>query len=329
VPQYSLQISEVEVFGAPTVTTPVLSITRQPGDIAGAPARSSRVSVDANVFNGDPALITIAWKKNGELIPGATGATYTTDILQESDAGAKYRAVISYPGIPSIESNDATLSFDYNYARGSAATTNQKLWVGIPSWTPAIMVDGDPMTFVHGDTGLAPGFAYFFNMGSEITLSNINIYPRQDACCPARLTNYRVSVLKDNNGAPGDMVYSIDLHTDQSSAGQAGDKDVIDPSIDPAFQGVKGQWIKIESLDDPIADYALQIAEVEAIGSTVVAPRLSWTAAAGGALTLNWSGGILESAPTVKGPWGAVTPAPSSPYAPPRSLDAQFFRLKQ
>jgi hypothetical protein len=329
VPPYALQMAELEVYGSLTVNTPSLSITRQPGDIFGAPGRTTRVSVDATVFNGDPSLITVSWKKNGVLIPGATGMTYVTDILQDADNGAKYRAVISYPGVPDIESNDAILTFDYNYARGAKATTNQKLWVGIPSWTPAIMVDGDRNTFVHGDTGLSPGYAYFFDMGSEVTLSNMNIFPRQDGCCPARLSNFRVSIHKDNNGQIGDQVWSADFFTDQSNPGsQAGAVVPITADMNPGGT-FKGQWIKIESLDDSVADYSLQIAEVEAIGSTTVAPRITWTSVAGGGLTLNWSGGSLESATSVMGPWAAVTPAPSSPYTPPRTESAQFFRLKQ
>lgn len=329
VPQYALQMTELEVFGSLTVSGPSINITKQPGPLAGAPGRSAHMSVEAGVFNGDPALITVRWKKNGVLIPGATGSEYVTDILQEADNGAKYRAVISYPGIPDVESEDGTLTFDYNYARWSDATTNQKLWVGVPSWTPAIMVDGDPMTFVHGDTGLSPGYAYFFNMSSEVTLSNINIYPRQDNCCGGRLSNFRVSIHKDNNGQIGDQVWSADFYTDQSNPGSAPGT-VVPVTGDLNPEGVfKGQWIKIQSLDDPIADYSLQIAEIEAIGSTLVAPQLTWTAAAGGGLTLNWAAGALEAAPTVTGPWGSVTPAPNPPYSPPRSETAQFFRLKQ
>jgi hypothetical protein len=330
VPSYALQMAELEVYGTLAASAPVLSIVQQPTDFAGAPGRTARVSVNANVFNGDPALISIAWKKNGVLIPGASGMTYITDILQDADNGAKYRAVISYPGVPDVESNDATLTFDYNYARGSAATTNQKLWVGIPSWTPAIMVDGDVNTFVHGDTGLAPGFAYFFNMGSEVTISNINIFPRQDGCCAGRLSNFRVSIHKDNNGQIGDQVWVADFYTDQSNAGSGPGAMVpaITADLDPTGT-FKGQWIKIESLDDPIADYSLQIAEVEAIGSITQAPIITWTAGAAGALTLNWSGGTLESATSIAGPWAAVTPAPTSPFSPPRTETAQFFRLKQ
>lgn len=329
VPQYALQMAELEVFGTLAVSVPSINITKQPGPISGAPGRTARLSVDAGVFNGDPALITVTWKKNGVLIPGATGNVYTTDVLQESDNGAKYRAVISYPGIADVESDEGTLTFDFNYARGAAATTNQKLWVGVPSWTPAIMVDGDINSFVHGDTGLSPGYAYFFNMGSEVTLSNINIYPRQDGCCGARLTNFRISIHKDNGGQIGDQVWSADMYTDQSNPG-SGPGVVVPVTADLNPDGTfKGQWIKIQSLDDPVLDYSLQIAEVEAIGSTTVAPQLIWTAAASGGLTLTWRAGTLEAAPSVTGPWAPVTPAPTSPFSPPRSEAAQFYRLKE
>jgi hypothetical protein len=190
-------------------------------------------------------------------------------------------------------------------------------------------VDGDVNTFVHGDTGVSPGYAYFFNMGSEVTLSNINIYPRQDGCCGGRLSNFRISIHTDNNGQIGDQVWSADMFTDQSNPG-SGPGVVVPVTADLNPDGIfKGQWIKIQSLDDPVADYSLQIAEVEAIGSTAVAPQLTWTGAAGGGLTLTWRAGTLEAASSVLGPWGPVTPAPTSPYSPPRSETAQFFRLKQ
>ncbi|HEY6228524.1 MAG TPA: discoidin domain-containing protein, partial [Verrucomicrobiae bacterium] len=152
-----------------------------------------------------------------------------------------------------------------NRAINAIVTANQPLY---GTFTPSMLVDGNRESVIHGQAGLSPGFAYTVDLGLEVTMDHINVIPRQDGCCPSRLTNYRLSVFKDNNGAPGDQVYSIDLHTDQSDPGSTfGSRDVINATVDPAFAGVKGQWVKIESLDDPIADYALQIAELEVYGT--------------------------------------------------------------
>src|SRR4051812_28891015 len=130
-----------------------------------------------------------------------------------------------------------------NRAINAIVTANQPLYSG---QTPSMLTDGNRGNQIHGSAGLSPGFAYTVDLGLEVTMDHINVIPRQDGCCPERLTNYRLSVFKDNGGAPGDQVYSIDLHTDQSNPGATfGSKDVINSTIDPAFAGVKGQWVKI------------------------------------------------------------------------------------
>ncbi|MCI0535832.1 MAG: hypothetical protein L0Z50_11465, partial [Verrucomicrobiales bacterium] len=49
-----------------------------------------------------------------------------------------------------------------------------------------------------------------------------------------------------------------------------------------------------------------------------------------GQITLNWAGnGLLEWAPTISGPWTAITPAPPTPYSEPIAAAAnRFYRLK-
>ncbi|NWG76072.1 MAG: discoidin domain-containing protein, partial [Rubrivivax sp.] len=289
---YALQMNEVEVYGEPVISTPVIVINRQPADYTTAPGRPAAFVIEAKLHNGDPVLLTYQWQRNGTDIAGATAPNCAIPVTSEADANAKFRCVLSYPGIPPVTSDEATLVFDYNYARGAAAFANQATYGG---WSPARLTDGDFTVggLLHGAAGLQPGFAYTINLGLVIQLSNIVIYPRQDGIVPERLSNYRVSVHPDVNGQPGDPVWQADLHTDGSNPGASpGSSDVLGPELDPT--GVfQGQWIRILSLDDPVPDYALQISEVVAIGRLAAGPTISIKLEAG-SVVLTWSGGTLE-----------------------------------
>lgn len=88
----------------------------------------------------------------------------------------------------------------------------------------------------------------------------------------------------------------------------------------------QGQWIRILSLDDPVPDYALQISEVVAIGRLATRPTITITLEAG-SVVLAWSGGTLESAPEVTGPWSAVEAA-ASPQKLAPSAARRFYRVR-
>src|SRR5207249_154248 len=138
---------------------------------------------------------------------------------------------------------------------------------------PQQLTDGNRVNYLHGDATLPTGYAYDFKLGGEVTITGIDIYPRND-CCPDRLSNIRVSVHSDNNGVICDSVWSTDLFTDGSNAGP----NVVHvlPNMDPAGT-MKGKWVRVEVLTDPVPSYALQMAELEVYGSlTVNAPALSF-----------------------------------------------------
>jgi hypothetical protein len=173
-----------------------------------------------------------------------------------------------------IEVFAGTEEVPVNYALNAPAETNGSLWNA--DWQAmTILTDGNVGSMLHGDgaggvTGLSeePGFYYQLDLGQQIDMAQINVWPRQDGCCPDRLTNYRVSVHEDDNGTIGQEVWSADYRTD-FSVPEAGptDPDMVMASDDSdgTFQG---QWVRVTSLDDPIADYALQIAEIEVFGTT-------------------------------------------------------------
>jgi hypothetical protein len=63
-------------------------------------------------------------------------------------------------------------------------------------------------------------------------------------------------------------------------------------------------------------------------GSSVAKPPSIGVARQGASLVLTWSGGSLESATSVVGPWVTVSTA-SSPYSVTPNESARFYRLRQ
>lgn len=81
-----------------------------------------------------------------------------------------------------------------------------------------------------------------------------------------------------------------------------------------------GNWMGIDSI------------RLHAAGDSGEPPKFLTSSVSNGRLTLTWSGnGGLEWAPAVTGPWTAVVPSPSSPFAEDVQLGqrSRFYRLKQ
>lgn len=128
------------------------------------------------------------------------------------------------------------------------------------------------------------------------------------------------------------MVWQADLHTDGTNTGmENGKKDVLTTALHPTGQ-FRGQSIRILSLDDPVPDYALQIAEVEAIGRLASAPplpKLMSIGQNGANLVVQWSqGGTLQTADGIIGPWTDISGA-ASPFTFAPSGVAKFFRVNR
>jgi hypothetical protein len=243
VPSYALQMTEVEVYGTPEGGTRLL-ITQQPGSVGAGLGRAATFTVGATAINGDAAQIGYQWQQDGVNIEGATNASYTTAPVTAADDGGKYRCLVSYPGQASLTSDEATLRI--NYAFGAAAFSNRPLYVP-GNWNIAMLVNGNRRDAFHGDIDIQPGFAYEVNLGIPFKFDTIDIYPRQDGCCPERLTNLRVSVHTNNNDQIGQQVWRVDLYTDGTNPGSAAGTVVhLTADRDPA--GVfEGQWIRILS----------------------------------------------------------------------------------
>src|SRR5207247_833994 len=171
-----------------------------------------------------------------------------------------------YPGLASVTSAEATVRL--NLAFESKAYSNRPLWAP-GGWNISKLVNGDGPAVCPGATDIRPGMAYQVDLGASVTLQEIVIYPRQDGCCPDRLSNIRVSVHKDNTGQIGDPVWSADLFTDGSNAGSGpGVKFSVTAPLNAGGK-FEGQWIQILSLEDPEPNYAMQMCELEVFGSYV------------------------------------------------------------
>lgn len=72
-----------------------VTISQQPGNLS--VARNDRSSLTV-VYKTTNSPVLVQWQRNGVPVVGATGSTLPLGPVQESDNGAKYRAVISTPG---------------------------------------------------------------------------------------------------------------------------------------------------------------------------------------------------------------------------------------
>jgi hypothetical protein len=172
--------------------------------------------------------------------------------------------------------DNATPFLVKDLAIGGIATASGPLYTA----SPAALIDGDINTLAHGDgpggpNGVpnAPGFHYDINLGQGVNFDHIEILPRNN-CCNDRLTKYRVSVLDDNNGSPGAVRWTADMRLDGSLPAFSNPP----PDVLTAGTGLgsfTGQWLRIESLQNPNPAYVLQINEVSVFGEYVKGPNVA------------------------------------------------------
>ncbi|MSU36097.1 MAG: discoidin domain-containing protein [Pedosphaera sp.] len=258
---YAMPISEVEAFGA-VESDGSLLIIEEPTDVYLGVGQTTALSVKVSVVGSTTPPI-FQWKKNGADIDGATNSTYTTEPSRLATGYVRYRCVVSHATLPELSSHEVTVRI--NLALGSRVFNNQPLWAP-GGWKASLIVDGDNKSFIHGDAALHPGFAYEIDLGASVQLSEMYIWPRQDACCPDHLANFRVSIHKDNNGQIGESVWKADLYTDGTNPGGLGRVFRVQGWRDN-LATFEGQWIRITALDVPVKDFSLQIAEVEVSGN--------------------------------------------------------------
>ncbi len=325
---YPLQMSEIEAFGSYASGLPVLGVFVQPADTGTVPGRAAHLSMEAKVVNGDPAKITYQWLRNGTAIPGANTNVYVTPPLLPADDGTLYRCVLSYPGVADVPTRDAKVFFDGNYAKNQPASSNRPLWAP-GNWNIQMIVDGDRTHAVHSDTGIAAGFAYEVDLGFDVAVDRIDIYPRQDGCCADRLANFRLSLHQDNNGAPGDETWHADLFTGVDENAGSGDGVVVSVLKDQGVGAFHGRWVQILDLDDPVKDYSLQMSELEVYGkANVLPPPTVAISRTNAGIIIQYANGVLQAVSNLGDAWAPV-PGAASPFTVDPSQAKQFYRVSQ
>jgi hypothetical protein len=159
-------------------------------------------------------------------------------------------------------------------------------------------------------------------------MDRIDIYPRQDPCCPERLANFRVSLHAEDGGELGVQNWSADLFTDGTNAG-SGEGTLVTVAKADGTGDPHGRWFRILALDDPVPDYFLQLTEIEVYGtsSAVIPPTISITATASG-IVVTYATGVLESAASLNAGFNPV-PGATSPYPVTTDLAQRYYRVSQ
>ncbi|MCA9186507.1 MAG: discoidin domain-containing protein [Pirellulaceae bacterium] len=188
------------------------------------------------------------------------GAWLSIDKIEDPSQNDYYLQIAEVEVI----TGNVTEEIPINYALGALVTASGPTWDG---WDPNLIVDGNLGTIVHASEQVT-SFGYTIKLAQEVDIDTINIHNRT-GCCPERLTNYRVSILDDNNGSPGSPIWSTDVRTDGTNSGDGG-VDTVTRSLDPTGSTV-GRWLSIDKIENVAElDYFLQIAEVEVWGRGLV-----------------------------------------------------------
>lgn len=167
-------LNEIEYFG--TLSDPILS----PG--------------------GDGAIGKIAkGGKGGRFIQVSKQQGVSTDILHVGEIEA---FLVGASIDPTLDSDDLALA-----TKGAAAATlaggyfhgaeanliNGALTGGADTWTRSA----------------SPTEARFqIDLGEDFELGTIRVWQRGDSCCPERLADFTVEIYADDNGMPGELIYS-------------------------------------------------------------------------------------------------------------------------
>jgi hypothetical protein len=163
----------------------------------------------------------------------------------------------------------------FNAALGRPVIVPGPSWSGLP---PENLTDGNLSTFTH-NLNTVSDWSFIVDLGSTVPLENIELFNRNDGCCPDRLSNFTVSIHGDTGPTIGPAVWSANVRTNNSNSGVGG-RDLITPSLHPAGTFV-GRWIKVASRTNSGARY-FQIAELRANaanwarGAAVTASGPTW-----------------------------------------------------
>jgi hypothetical protein len=137
---------------------------------------------------------------------------------------------------------------------GSAAT-----WPGQPA---SFLTDGNLTTVSHPNQDAFSNFSYTTDLQGSFALTSLEMVNR-DACCPDRLSNYRVEILDSASMS----VWSGDIRTDGSNSGMGGIDTITAANGTGTFAG---QFVRVTNLSG--LQYNPQIAELRAFGAPIPEP---------------------------------------------------------
>lgn len=181
----------------------------------------------------------------------------------------------------------AARSAEPNLAAGRPVIASGELWPGYPA---SNLTDENPATFTHPNTtDDTTGFYFLIDLGESVLLERLVITGRGDGCCTDRLRRYRVELLADNGGEPGDANWTGDIRMDNSVMSR-GESDTIRQEDGDGV--LAGRYIRITNISGQA--YNPQIAEVAAYPAPGPEVRLFLTSA--GNITAGGNPGLPSSA---------------------------------
>jgi hypothetical protein len=302
----------------------------------GAAVLGDAITLSVTVSGLDPQF---QWYKNDTLIPGATNASFTvTTSANASDAGNYY--VTAHNQVNSVTSSivNVTVTSYYieplgpsgalytginesgEYPDGNSAYTSTNLFdvdlTGIPLGTQL----GGKEWAIQG-----AGPAYLaFQVDHAYAINSVFYAQRSGFDANADkitfISLWASSTTPFAASDPGTLPDARIAVTDSSGA-------ILDGYLLPAT--ITGLYFLVELEQDPVADAGNNnIGGNEfRLGMAVTPTPLTFSIAAPGTLTLHWTGGILQQATNVTGPWTTATGIISD--VPLATTNAQsFYRIK-
>ena len=230
-------------------------LSRDPAGGPGAAVFSSDVRTDGT-NSGLGGVDTVP-------VPNATGRFVRVERIDNGAADYQPQiAELIVEGVAPLE----------NVALNKPVVATGNTWPGFPAGN---VNDGLAGTITHPQAGDAGPFQFDIDLGDNYALDHINVYNRGDGCCPERLGNYTVSLLSDDGGAPGAVLWSALVRDDGTNSGNGGLDELLASDGTGTFAG---RWLRIASEG---VQYGPQLAEIEAFAVPEPGAAMALLGAAG------------------------------------------------
>ena len=220
-------------------STAPLRITQDISDLAILPGSTAAFTVAVS----DPSGATYEWFRDGNMINGATTASYTTPPLAAADSGAKFKVVVTGPGgtatsheavvtvVPAITVSNPKISFNFDDGQvppgaefnGSATAANGD---GILHLTDASNGQGGSILISDFDNGQpVSGFTAHFKL-----LEGGGTAPPADGLSFVWVNDLPSGTVFGEDGSGTGLIISFDIYDNGNETPPA-------PSIDARYNG--------------------------------------------------------------------------------------------